>query len=202
MKKNYILFILIFWFGLVSCEENETPEPNHPPIGTEMEGGILAYVFTANDAGYVAGETHGIIVATEDMATNPQWGCRGTEVGGTSREVGSGRTNTASVAAFHDNLPNYYTNPRQCHNSNDGSVAAKLAQDATIGGYNDWFIPTRGEALVLYENKDQIGGFTEENYWSSCESNRQNACAMSFVTGATFSANKDQRMKVRLIRYF
>jgi len=202
MKKNYTLLILICCFGLLSCGEDETPEPNHPPIGTEMEGGILAYVFTPADAGYVAGETHGIIVATEDLATNPQWGCRGTEIGNTFREIGSGKGNTTAVAAFHDNLPNYYTNPRQCHQSNDGSVAAKLAQEATIEGFSDWFIPTRGEALVLYENQAQLGGFSPEDYWSSCESNRQNACAMSFVTGATFSANKNEHKKIRLIRYF
>lgn len=202
MKKHYILFLLICCVILISCGENETPLPNHPSIGTEMEGGILAYIFTSNDAGYVAGETHGIIVATEDLASNQQWGCRGTEVGGTLREIGSGRANTVAVAAFHDNLPNYYNNPRQCHASNDGSVAAKSAQEATLGGYTDWFIPTREEALVLFQNRELIGGFSNEDYWNSCESNRQNACAMSYVTGAAFSANKDQHKKIRLIRYF
>jgi len=200
--RIWLMLILFIGVGLVSCSEDETPEPNHPPIGSEMEGGVLAYVFTSADAGYVAGEVHGIIVSSEDLNTNPQWGCRGTEVGGTSREIGSGRGNTSMVAAFHDNLPDYYNNPRQCHNANDGTVAAKLAEDAVINGYSDWFIPTRDEALVLFENREQLGGFSNEDYWSSCESNRQNACAMSFVTGATFSASKESHKKIRLIRYF
>jgi hypothetical protein len=200
--KNWYILIFLFSAVLISCSEDQTPETNHPPIGTAMEGGVLAYVFTAADAGYIAGEVHGIIVASEDLATDPQWGCRGAEVGGTSRTIGSGRANTASVAAFHDNLPAYYTNPRQCHNANDGTVAAKLAEDAEINGFSDWFIPTRDEALVLFENRELLGGFSSDDYWSSCESNRQNACAMSYVTGATFSATKDSHKKIRLIRYF
>ncbi|KEO72277.1 DUF1566 domain-containing protein [Anditalea andensis] len=199
--KN-LFFLFLLFCTLVSCKEEESPETSLPAVGTEMEGGILAYLFTPADAGYRTGEVHGIIVAIEDFPTDTQWGCRGSEVGGTSREIGNGRTNTSTVAAFHDNLPDYYNNPSQCHPTNDGTVAAKIAQDSEYNGYNDWFIPTRGEALILYSNREQIGGFSENDYWSSCESNRQDACAMSFVTGATFSADKSIRKKIRLIRYF
>ena len=200
--KHHSILVFLLSVVFISCSEDETPETNHPSIGTEMEGGLLAYVFTSADAGYVAGEVHGIVVASEDLSTEPQWGCRGALVDGTSREIGSGRANTTSVAAFHDNLPDYYNNPRQCHNANDGTVAAKLAEDAVINGFSDWFIPTRDEALILFENRESLGGFSSEDYWSSCESNRQNACAMSFVTGAAFSANKNHHKKIRLIRYF
>ena len=38
---------------------------------------------------------------------------------------------------------------------------------AALGG--GWRLPTKDELNILYENKDKIGGFASNNYWSSTE---------------------------------
>ena len=38
---------------------------------------------------------------------------------------------------------------------------------AALGG--GWRLPTKGELEMLYENKDKIGGFVNDYYWSSTE---------------------------------
>ena len=70
------------------------------------------------------------------------------------------------------------------------------------GGYSDWFMPSLKEMDFLYQNRDKIGGFSTVEYWSSCESNANNACVMSFVTGEQLSKPKSEVRRVRVIRFF
>jgi hypothetical protein len=109
---------------------------------------------------------------------------------------------TEKVLAFHDALPNFYTNPTQCHPENDGTVAARFTIDFSNGGFNDWFMPSLKEMDFLYQNRDKIGGFSTVEYWSSCESNAANACVMSFITGEQLSRPKSEVRRVRVIRFF
>jgi hypothetical protein len=197
--KNPHLLVLLLGLGLSSCLPEKEPEIK---VGDELNGGIVSYVFRSNDIGFVEGESHGIIVAKTDLAVDSQWGCQGTGVGGTSIDVGQGKSNTEKVLAFHDNLPNYYSNPTQCHPQNDGTVAANLARELNINGETGWFVPSRGEMLTMYQNREAIGGFVEAEYWSSCESDGNRACVVSFITGQALSANKSDRKKVRVIKYF
>ncbi|MEX2564974.1 MAG: DUF1566 domain-containing protein, partial [Cyclobacteriaceae bacterium] len=184
-----------------SCTELEEKDPP-PKIGEVHEGGVVTHLFTSSQPGYVKGEVHGIIVSEADLTLESQWGCRGTEVTGTSPAVGRGRSNTELVLAFHDNLPDYYNNPTQCHELNDGTVAVNFAREFNLNGYDDWFMPSQKEMKLLYDRREEIGGFVEEEYWSSCESNATNACVVSFVTGEILSAEKSETKKVRVIRYF
>lgn len=43
--------------------------------------------------------------------------------------------------------------------------AVKACEDAGDG----WRLPTKGELNFLYDNKDDIGGFETEYYWSDAE---------------------------------
>ncbi|MBO7074301.1 MAG: DUF1566 domain-containing protein [Bacteroidales bacterium] len=47
------------------------------------------------------------------------------------------------------------------------SSAKTLCESSTVAGYNDWRLPTKEELSTLYTNRDLIGGFTTERYWSS-----------------------------------
>jgi hypothetical protein len=206
MIKNSKLFIfalsLIVCFTLVfsSCIKEE--DPKEVLIGEPFEGGVVGHIFQSGDPGYVQGETHGIIIAPVEQVFESQWGCQGTAVTGTSIEVGTGRANTEKVLAFHDALPNFYTDPTQCHPENDGSVAARFTIDFNNGGFSDWFMPSLKEMDFLYQNRDKIGGFSTVEYWSSCESNASNACVMSFITGEQLSRPKSEVRRVRVIRFF
>ena len=46
-----------------------------------------------------------------------------------------------------------------------------------------WRLPTKDELNVLYENKDEIGGFANSDYWSSTEVDNVNAWSQSFGDG-------------------
>lgn len=199
MSSGFLMLLLSAVIFL-SCVKEE--DPKEVTIGEPFGGGVVAHIFEPGEEGFVSGETHGIVIAPVDLVFEAQWGCQGMSVEGTSTKVGFGRKNTELVLAFHDNLPNYYTNPTQCHPSNDGSVAAKFTIDFAKDGFNDWFMPSLDEMNYLYKNRDKIGGFSTIEYWSSCETNATNACVMSFITGELLSRPKSEVRRVRVIRFF
>ena len=53
-----------------------------------------------------------------------------------------------------------------------------------------WRLPTKDELNVLYENKDEIGGFANSDYWSSTESGRAIAWIQNFEFGSKRKASK------------
>lgn len=201
-RLSLLAFIVLIGFSVVSYSCIKEEDPKAVVIGEPFEGGVVGHIFEPGDPGFVDGETHGIIIAPVEQVFESQWGCQGTSVTGTSVEVGAGRMNTELVLAFHDALPNFYTNPTQCHPENDGTVAARLTIDFENGGFDDWFMPSLKEMDFLYQNRDKIGGFSSVEYWSSCESNAVNACVMSFITGEQLSRPKSELRRVRVIRFF
>ena len=201
-KFSILALIIIICLPLCfsSCIKEE--DPDDVKIGEPFQGGVVGHIFQPGDPGFVQGETHGIIIAPVEQVFESQWGCQGSAVTGTSVEVGTGRANTEKVLAFHEALSNFYTNPTQCHPENDGTVAARFTINFSNGGYSDWFMPSLKEMDFLYQNRDKIGGFSTVEYWSSCESNADNACVMSFVTGEQLSKPKSEVRRVRVIRFF
>lgn len=199
---HFLASLLIVQIAFTGCVKEE-PAQLEIAVGEVYEGGIVAHIFQPGEPFFVPGETHGIVVAPTDQVFEAQWGCQGQRVTGTSSELGRGRENTKKVVEWHDALPNYYANPTQCHPENDGSVAAKLAIEFRAAtGQQDWFMPSLEEMNYLYDNRDKIGGFSVEEYWSSCETNANAACVMSFITGEQTSRNKSEYHRVRLIRFF
>ncbi len=51
----------------------------------------------------------------------------------------------------------------------DWSTASSMCKNSKLGGYNDWRLPTKEELVILYTNRDAIGGFIKSisGYWSS-----------------------------------
>jgi len=74
--------------------------------------------------------------------------------------------------------------------------------------FTDWRLPTMNELNILYKNKDKIGGFNTECYWSSTEVDFIWAVAQSFKNGIKSLALKYDHDKnldfyyVRAIRSF
>jgi len=145
----------------------------------------------------------GLVAATADL-DSAQWGCWGTEITGTLGDIGVGLTNTNAIVAFHDGLINYYGDPTQCDNENDGSVAAKLCADYTDGTYNDWALPTNTDLNLMRANLHMrgFGNFiSSDSYWSSTELDRKIAYYYIF-TGTMGSQDKFIVSHVRPVRAF
>ena len=66
-----------------------------------------------------------------------------------------------------------------------------------------WRLPTKDELNLLYENKEKIGGFTDNNYWSSTEGdNNYDAWLQDFNFGYQNFFFKNYFSYVRAVRAF
>ena len=45
--------------------------------------------------------------------------------------------------------------------------AKMLCESSSVGGYDDWRLPTLEELALLYSLRNEIGGFADSKYWSS-----------------------------------
>lgn len=134
-----------------------------------------------------------------------EWGCFGSEIANaSSSEIGTGLLNSISVTNFHDNLQAYYTNPSVCNALNNGSVGAEKTLMFEINNKKDWLLPSENELSLMYENlkAENLGSFTNSNYWSSTQQDANNASGIDFANGLPISISKNNTLKVRAIRYF
>ena len=138
---------------------NFTPKKTDYVVGDSYAGGIVAYIFQPGDAGYIEGETHGLIAAPYDT---PSIGAKWSknylgDVGAGDKTIGAGKQNTDNILiSLGASLQPYY--------------AAYAARVIGIGNYFDWFLPSIDELYKLYLSKDIIGGFDNvTGYWSSTE---------------------------------
>ena len=63
-----------------------------------------------------------------------------------------------------------------------------------------WRLPTKDELNMLYENKEEIGGFANLTYWSSSEYDNFNAWSQYFSLGLQFCPTKVNYNYVRAVR--
>ncbi len=170
-----------------------TPAAANPvhTIGESYGGGIVFYVY---DNG-----RHGLIAATADQSTGIRW-YNGTyrNTGTTGDGVAAGIMNTTLIIAT------------QTADDQEGSYAAKVCADYSVTGidnvyYGDWYLPSLMELNLLFLQKDAVGGFTTNFYWSSTE---QIAPGHYYAWGKDFNgsgmtgANKFLTYNVRAIRAF
>lgn len=183
---------------------NDAEKMKQLSVGDVYGGGIVGYIFQHGDPGYVEGEVHGLIVAPEDQG-RAEWGClKFNRVNNTSMALGTGLENTITIVEFHDNhFEDYYNSREQCR-YNNGTVAAKVAFELELNGYSDWYLPSKDELNILFENRELIGGFSDADYWSSSEgSGSWSAWFRRFYgSGNQGHGHKDMNHMVRAIRTF
>lgn len=179
----FTLSLLVIFF---SCSKNETTPPI--VIGQKFQGGIVAYILQPGDPGYDANVQHGLIAATSDQSTGIKWN-NGTltAIGATGTTIGTGLFNTNKIITSQGPSSSY---------------AAGVARAYSEGGYTDWYLPSKDELNKLYLNKEAIGGFTINNYWSSTEIDLNNAWSQSFNNRSQDNSAKGNSHKVRAVRSF
>ncbi len=170
----------------------------YPIGGTGPAGGHIFY-----DKGYYSSGWRYLEAAPASTEwTAKEWGSWVTLIGGTGTGIGSGQSNTTIVVTWLNN------------NSDDtyGDVtyktdrAAYLCDTLTVGGYSDWFLPSKDELILMYQNLHGIfapvGGFTDDVYWSSSESTSGSAWIQCFNTNVVQTQYKVYTNLVRAVRAF
>jgi hypothetical protein len=166
-------------------------------IGDAFEGGIVAYILQSGDPGYDASVQKGLIAATADQSTGIIWAIaayQGTDLPGTSNDIGTGSANTDKIIA---------------QNGAGSTYAAGLARAYNGGGYSDWYLPSLNELYKLYLNNSAIGGFDNNStwnyYWSSSQYNsisNNTASTQKINAGNQGASLKSGSYYVRAVRSF
>ncbi len=130
------------------------------------------------------------------------WDGTAFQTAGTAAGVGSGEDNTTAIIG---NV--MYTN--NLHNTIASAYAAKLCADLVLThaghDYDDWFMPSKDELDLMFQNLKQqnLGGFENFSYWCSTEFSADSAWNQYFVTGTTnSSALRSNTFRVRPVRAF
>ena len=166
-----------------------TSSPCGLAIGQTYQGGIIFYLDASG--------CHGLISAPTDQSTGIVWW------------NGVYTDTYASGSGLFDGDGNCYRIRRSqgdCASCN----AAELCLDLSLGGYSDWYLPSKYELNLMYRNIGQgnalglgnVGGFAGNYYWSSAEYDNDGAWLQSFNYGTHFNFNKDNSNSVRAIRAF
>jgi hypothetical protein len=173
-------------------------------LGDTFGGGIVGYVFKPGDIGYVEGETHGIIAAPNDLPVLYTWGpwnptAYAQYFKNVSNLIGKGKNNTDTILTVGNIM-------------NANFPAAQAAKNYTNGIYNDWFLPSRDELLILKTNlaNNNKGNFyttgsQTTGYWSSSVmENYVGALAPMFApnNNVVCGCAVFESYRVRPIRYF
>ena len=172
--------------------------PGPQQVGDFYGGGVVFYRFVAGDAGYVAGQSHGLIAAIVDQSSGIRWHNGGdVTTGATGTAIGTGSTNTDTIITAQGATETHY--------------AAGLARAYTDGSYTDWFLPSKDELNKMYLNRETINTTAAANggsdlstfsYWSSTEIVDDSAWIQNFDGGAQELAIKVGSNVVRAVRAF
>lgn len=86
----------------------------------------------------------------------------------------------------------------------DLKTASGFAHALECGGKSDWFVPSKSELDLMYQNLalNEVGEFTNGYYWSSSYYQAGRAWNRPFSQGTSFDGNKDGNFSVRPIRAF
>jgi hypothetical protein len=130
---------------------------------------------------------HGLEAAPVDQSRKAPWGCWGETIFGADGDaVGTGAKNTADILA----------------DCNEAGIAARIAADYTLNGFDDWYLPSHDELNLLYQQKDAVGGFADDYYWSSTEKDKYYAWNRNFYLGYQYFNPKTNWFGVRAVRAF
>jgi hypothetical protein len=160
-------------------------------VGESFGGGIVFYVW---DNG-----RHGLIAATTNLSYNKsytfKWGPVANYVMALRDGINAGIYNTERIIMQQG--------------AGNGTYAAMVAAHYQFngngwGGYGDWYLPSKYELSILYQQRNIVGGFNSGwIFWSSTEADDKTAWSFDFVAGTQQAESKALTTRfIRAIRSF
>ncbi|GHT80490.1 hypothetical protein FACS189467_2750 [Bacteroidia bacterium] len=158
-------------------------------------GGIVFY-----DKFNSAGGWRYLEVAPASTEQTMEWGLYNATLGSTQTGLGAGKQNTQRIA-------------EKLHEKNEYGRAGEFCELLEYDGYDDWFLPSKDELNLVYQNLKVkgIGSFRGDVYWSSSEDGWAYAWYQNFSNGEqghgggypfTNGTEKNRSLRVRAIRQF
>ena len=156
-------------------------------IGDTHQGGIIFYLDASG--------CHGLISAPSDQSAGMQWYNGSYTTTNAVRDgIGAGEFNTERIIA----------------NQGPGNYAAQVCANYQGGNYGDWYLPSKYELNLMYQNIGQgdalglgnVGGFADSYYWSSSEFGNFGAWEQNFSSGYQVNLGKNFDFYVRAVRAF
>jgi len=114
----------------------------------------------------------------------PSW-CDWKGLVGTKTAIGTGQSNTTAMV-------------QKCQRGAANSADTYVSPNGT----SDWFLPSKDELNQLYKQRDLVGGFATDYYWSSSEGNAASAWGQYFGGGSQTNGLKSYTIFVRPVRAF
>ena len=170
-------------------------KPGERFVGEKFGGGTIIWV---DETG-----SHGLVAADSDQHSGISWKngpARVTQHFGDRYDrvtfargdgIGAGQMNTMLIIA------------QQAEDDFTGNFAARVCSEYQSGDYGDWYLPSKTELKILFEQKDLLGEFNSDFYWSSTEYNVGFVWLQGVVGyGGEYTQTKGSQGAVRCIRKF
>jgi hypothetical protein len=143
------------------------------------------------DKGIISNGWRYLEAAPLEAEFTAQWGAYERNMGGTSTATGTGKRNTEVIVEYLRRI-------------SENGKAAQLCDSFSMDGYDDWFLPSKDELNLMYQNLKQrgLGGFSNERYWSSSENSNDRAWDQRFSDGGQYNHARTLTRTVRAIRAF
>ena len=151
-------------------------------IGEVYQDGIIFYLDSSGK--------HGLSAALSDYNVETNWGYFENQVGASDKAIGTGKSNTNKI------IKNSI--------STDTIIASRVCRDLSLKVKGDWFLPSLEELNLMHKNLKLkgLGNFSDQLYWSSSETDFNNAWAQDFKSGIQIERNTNVKLKVRAIKAF
>jgi hypothetical protein len=129
---------------------------------------------------------HGYIAATIDQGY-VIYGCSGTNIPGAQfTAVGKGQTNTTAILAL----------------CGTPGIAAKLCDDLVLNGRSDWFLPSKEELMLMYQQKNFLSNLGSGYFISSSQISAISVWMIDFSIGTYIMIPPSSTRNVRAISSF